>query len=187
MSWELPTTVIINGKEYGVETDYRDILDIISHLEDVNEKEQVNLYVALALFFCDFESIPQSDYARAIESLFWFINCGDIDTDSTPHPKRIDWEQDQPLIVADINKVAGCEIRALPYLHWWTFISYFNAIGEGQLSSIVAIREKLRKGKKLEAWEKDFYQENKRRIDFKPRYTQEEMEERERLEKLLGG
>ena len=98
----------------------------------------------------------------------------------------MDWNQDAKEIVADVNKVAGQEIRAMPYLHWWTFLSYFHAIGEGQFSTIVSIRDKMRKGKQLEKWEKEFYRDNKSKVDLKKRYSAEEIAEREALEKLLG-
>ena len=78
--------------------------------------------------------------------------------------------------MADINRVAGCEVRALPFLHWWTFLAYFRGIGEGQLSAVVGIREKRRKGKKLDEWERDFYRENRDMVDFKMRYTSEDDE-----------
>lgn len=88
--------------------------------------------------------------------------------------------------MADVNKVAGCEIRALPFVHWWTFLAWFGAIGEGQLSAVVAVRDKLRRGKKLEEWEREFYRRNRARVELKPRYTPEELAERERLNRLLS-
>ena len=90
------------------------------------------------------------------------------------------------MIVADVNKVAGQEIRALPFLHWWSFMAWFHAIGEGQLSTVVAIRDKLRRGKPLEKWETDFYRENKERVDLPKRYSAQDLQEQERLKKLLG-
>lgn len=58
-------------------------------------------------------------------------------------------------------------------------------MGEGQLSALVSIREKLRKGQKLDEWEKEFYSENKSRIEFKRSYTPEEERVKEMfLEKL---
>ena len=60
--------------------------------------------------------------------------------------KLLDWQHDANLIVADINKVAGQEVRDLPFVHWWTFLAWFHGIGQGQLSTVVAIRDKLRKG-----------------------------------------
>ena len=57
-----------------------------------------------------------------------FINAGHPKAGS--RRKLIDWEQDYPMIIAEVNKVAGCEVRS-PYLHWFTFIGYFNAIETG--------------------------------------------------------
>ena len=103
-------------------------------------------------FFNQFKIANAS--GKVLKQCFWFINCGDTET-TRKAPKLMDWEQDARAIVADVNKVAGMEIRALTYLHWWTFLSWFHAIGEGQLSTVVSIRDKLRRGKKLEQWEKE--------------------------------
>lgn len=187
MSWVLPSAVCVGGTDYAVHTDYRDILDIIGRLTDESEPEQTRLYIALALFYTDFDSIPVCKRSDATLAMMQFINCGEIETDSRPAPKRIDWEYDQPVIVADINKVAGREIRELPYLHWWTFIAYFNAIGEGQLSTLVSIRDKRRKGQKLDDWEREYYRENKARVEWKRPCSVAEQAEKERLRKELMG
>lgn len=181
--WSLPTTAVIGGVEYRINADYRDILEIMGYLENPDQPEFVKWQIAVALFY-DGE-IPQEHRQEAMEYIASFISCGE--RDSKPAPKLLDWEQDAQIIVADVNKVAGSEIRALPFLHWWTFLSYFHAIGEGQLSTVVSIRDKLRRGKKLEKWEKEYYQKNKSQIDLKRRYSAEEVAEQERLEKLLGG
>jgi hypothetical protein len=44
----------------------------------------------------------------------------------------------------------------------------------------------MRRGKKLEKWEQEFYRKNKDRVDLKQRYSAEELAEQERLKKLLG-
>ena len=168
--WYLPENVQIGDIKYTIHCDYRDMLDIIGRLGDEEELEQVRVYVALALFYEDFESMPQEDYPEAVRELFSFLSCGEEESGQT-RPKTIDWEQDRNLIVADVNKVSGCEIRALPFCHWWTFIGWFRSIGEGQLSTVVSIREKRRKGKKLEDWEKEFYRENREKVDFKTQYS----------------
>ena len=116
-------------------------------------------------------------------SLARFIRCGS--PEQKPGPKLMDWEQDAPAILADINRVIGQEIRSLPYVHWWTFMSWFHAIGEGQLSGLVSIRDKLRRGKKLEGWERDFYRENRERIDLKPRRSPEEQARRQAILEML--
>lgn len=91
------------------------------------------------------------------------------------------------MILAGVNQAAGQEIRALPFCHWWTFLSYFHAIGEGPLATVVSIRKKLSQGKKLEPWEKDYYRENPTLVDLKKTYTRQEAQERARLLRLLEG
>ena len=180
--WRLPQTAEIGGAVYQLNTDFRDILEIMGYLDDQDKPKYLRWRIALALFYEG--DIPAERQQEAMEYLAEFISCGE--TDAKPGPKLLDWEQDAQAIVADVNKVAGTEIRAVPYLHWWTFLSYFHAIGEGQLSTVVSIRDKLRRGKKLEEWEKDFYRENKSRVDLKKKYSAEDLAEQERLKKLLG-
>lgn len=186
-AWNLPTSAVIGGREYTIHADFRDVLEIVRQLNDVDETEQVRLYVALALFYENFEAMPTDCWDEATRHLMLFINGGEEGDSGASAPKLLDWEQDQRIIVADVNKVAGCEIRALPFVHWWTFLAWFAGIGEGQLSTVVSIRDKLRRGKKLEKWEQEFYREHKSKVDLKQRYTAEELAERARLERLLEG
>lgn len=181
-AWGLPSEAVIGGKKYRIHGDYRDILEIFSYFSDPDLPLYLQWQIALALFFD--EPIPEEDQPEAMDYLLRFINCGNAQEPSAGH-KLLDWEQDASMIVADVNKVAGQEIRALPFLHWWTFMAYFHAIGEGQLSTVVAIRDKIARGKKLEDWEKSFYRENKKRVDLPVRYSQAERRQRERLEKML--
>lgn len=185
-SWELPTALEVGGRQLEIRSDYRDILDIIARLEDDSEPEFVCWRVAMALFYPEWKAIPPQDIDEALQRMTGFIACGRQDDPHKKPRKLLDWQQDAGTIVADINKVAGCEVRALPYLHWWTFISYFTAIGEGQLSTLVHIRDKVQRGKKLDDWEKDYYRENRDRVELRRRYTAEEQAERDRLNAMLG-
>lgn len=180
--WQLPTTAVIGGKTYHLHTDYRDILEIFRYLEDESLQELLRWRIALGLFYE--EEVPGEDWQAAMEYLAAFLRGGQ--QEASPGPKLLDWQQDGPLIVADINKTAGQEIRALPFLHWWSFLAYFHAIGEGQLSTVVSIRDKLRRGKKLESWEQEYYRKNKKRVDLPKRYTPAEQAQLERLRQRLG-
>lgn len=182
--WGLPTRAVIGGVTYPIHADYRDILEIFSYFDDPDLPEYLRWQIALALFFEG--QIPQKDMQEAMRYLQCFLNCGK-EGEEKPGHKLLDWQQDADLIVADINRVSGQEVRALPFVHWWTFMAWFHAIGEGQLSTVVAIRDKLRRGKKLEKWEKDFYRENKSRVDLKKRYSKQELAEQERLRAILDG
>lgn len=180
--WNLPTSAVIGGVEHPINADYRDILEIFRYMDDPDRPEYIRWRIALALFYEG--EIPVEHRQEAMEYLSEFISCGE--QDSNPGPKLLDWEQDCQIIVADVNKVAGKEIRALPFLHWWTFMAYFNAIGEGQLSTLVSIRDKIKRGKKLEKWEREYYQKNKKRVDLKKRYSAKELAEIEELNKWLN-
>ncbi len=182
-SWVLPQQAVFGGVTYPIHSDYRDILEIFSYFDDPDLQDSLKWRIALALFYEG--EIPTEHLQEAMEFLAEFLKGGRQETEK-PAPKLLDWEQDAGVIVAEVNKVAGQEIRALPYVHWWTFLSWFHGIGEGQLSLLVGIREKLRKGKKLEPHEKDYYREHKAQVDLKKRYSREELAQRQALEKLLG-
>lgn len=179
--WSLPQSAIIGGKEYSINTDFRDILEIIGYLNDESKNIYWRWKIALSLFYE--EEIPEPLEEEAAQYLSDFISCGKKEEKSGP--KLIDWKQDALLIVTDVNKVAGKEIRAERFLHWWTFMSYFNAIGEGQLSTVVGIRSKKAKGKKLDKSEQEYYREHKTDVDFHSNRDAEMAEIQEYFSKWL--
>ena len=181
--WELPVAATIGGKRYTLHTDYREILDIFTCLQEEAYPEFLRWYMALARFYE--EEIPDEDFAEAAEYFRWFV-CGGEKEEIHSGPQLLDWQQDAQVIVSDINKVAGREIRELRYVHWWTFLSWFHSIGEGNLSTLVSIREKLSRGKKLEPHEQEYYRRNRERVNLRKKYSASELAEQERLKKLLG-
>ena len=183
-SWYLPRRAVIGGEEYAIHTDFRDVLEIIAYLDDAELPEFIRWQVALALFYEG--QIPPEHAWEAMDYLARFLNGGARDSGKSA-PRLLDWQQDAPLIIADINQVAGREIRGAEAIHWWTFLSWFHAIGQGQLSTVVSIRDKLRRGKRLEGWEKDFYRERKDLVEMKKRYSPQELEQQRRLNRMLDG
>lgn len=161
--WRLPKSATFGGERYEINADFRDVLEIIGYLNDRTKPDFVKWQIAMGLFYEG--DIPEQHQEEAMKFLSEFISYGS--KDAKPGPKLIDWNQDAQIIVGDVNKVAGViDIRSVPFLHWWTFLSYFYSIGEGQLSTIVSIRSKRMKGKKLEKWEETYYQEHKEQINF---------------------
>lgn len=182
MMYELPTSLVVCGSEYQIRSDYRAVLDICTALSDSELNDEDKAFVVLGIFYPDFEKMPQDHYQQAIEKCFWFINCGD-ETQNRRTPKLMDWEQDFRYIVAPINRVVGQEVRAVGYLHWWTFISAYYEIGDCLFAQIVRVRDKKAKGTPLDKEEQKFYRENQQMVDFKAKYTNAENE----LLKLWGG
>lgn len=181
--WGLPKEAVLGEKTYTIHTDYRQILEVFSWLQKEELPEFIRWRVALALFYE--EEIPEEAFQQAAEYFRWFVNCGQEES-GNPGPQLLDWEQDAQDIAADVNKVAGQEIRSLPYLHWWTFMGWFRGIGEGNLSTLISIRDKLRRGKKLEKWEQEYCRRNRSRVNLTKKYSAEELAEQERLRALLG-
>lgn len=166
--YELPITVTVNDTIYAIRNngDYRMVLDCFQVLNDIELSENERILACLIIFYEDFndiESVLSLD-GEAIKSLldnaFLFFNCGKEHAQGETNYKTIDWETDSQLISSAVNKVAGKEIRAETYLHWWTFMGYFNAVGESALSTVVGIRSKIAKGKKLEKYEAEFRRNN---------------------------
>lgn len=192
-AWELPTSIEVGGREYKIRTDYRVILDILASMNDPeifepdmteDEKRQEQVMTMLQILYIDFDNMPPRDWQEAAEKACNFIDCG-LKGDDKPKPRTMDWEQDAPIIAPEISKIAGRDIR-IGTTHWWEFFGYYMGIGEGVFNTIVSIREKRRKGKKLEKWEKEFYQSNKKLVDLKVKKIERSEEEKEALRELLG-
>lgn len=176
MMYDLPTSVTVCGVEYPIRSDYRPVLDICTALSDIELTDEEKAYIALDILFPGFADMPQSHYNEAIKQCFWFINCGAEDDPTRKAPKLVDWEQDFQYIVAPVNRVVGKEIRAVKYLHWWTFISSYYEIGECTFAQIVRIRDRKAKGKPLDKQDREWYQQNRHLVDFKQTYTDSESE-----------
>lgn len=156
----LPKTLSVNGKIYNIRTDFRDILTVISAFNDADLTDQEKVYVCLKRIFIDMPVIPHDDYQAAYESASKFIECQPHN--DRPSPRVVNWVKDEQLIFPAINKAAGMEVRAVPYMHWWTFLGYFQSIDrEGTYGFILSLRQKKAKGKKLEPYEKEFYTANR--------------------------
>lgn len=193
-AWKLPTSLRVGGRSYKIRTDYRVILDILAAMNDPDifepgmSEEEMNaerIMTMLQILYIDFESMPTSEWNEAAEKAREFIDCG-INDDGSHKPRLMDWEQDAPVIVPAVNKVCGKDVRSVKYMHWWTFLGYYMEIGECTLATIVSIRDKKRRGKKLEKWEQEFYRDNKNLIDLKVHKVERSDEEKEELRKLFG-
>lgn len=169
----LPTSMEVGGAEYAIRSDYRAVLDICAALSDPELDGQEKAAVALEIFYPDFDAMPTEDYQEAVDRFLWFLNCGE-EQDRHSAPRLVDWQKDLPYIVAPINRVTGREIRAVEYLHWWTFIAAYYEIGDCLFAQIVRIRDLQSRGKPLDKQDREFYRRNKQLVDMKTRYTEQE-------------
>ena len=167
----------------------RDVLELLRWLNgqaDPALDQSERWYVAMRLFYPEFAALPQPLWPDATQFLTEFLAAGRREQ-PRPGPALMDWQQDAPLIAAGISKAAGQDVRTLPYLHWWSFLAWFDAIGEGSFATVVAIRDKLRRGKRLENWELDYYRTHRAVVELRGVESAEEQAEKRRLLELLGG
>lgn len=186
MIGELPESLEIGGKPYRINADFRVILKIFQAFDDPELTEAEKCFICMKNLFTDFESIPEEHLQTAINQAYWFVGGGDIPEKSDARKaKIIDWEQDEFLYFPAVNKIAGFETRAVKFLHWWTFLGYFNEIGEGLFSQVIHIRDKKSRGRKLEKWENEFLCSNRNFVKIRKKYTKEELEEQEKINALF--
>lgn len=174
MKTTLPKTIRIRDEDLSIRWDYRDALDIIDMLGDPDLSRIDKGEALLTMFYEDPEQIRPEEIGEAIKGCFSFLDGGSH-ADGKPAPRLVDWEQDFNYIVAPVNRVLGRDIREETPLHWWTFLSAYMEIGpDCVFSQVVSIRDKLARGKKLEKYERDWYNRNKRIVTLGHRYSDAE-------------
>ena len=189
----LPEYLTVGDTEYPIRSDYRNVLQVFEAFNDPElepaEKWIVAIYLLLEDFSCADDVLEAIEDGFPIEDAMkqinWFISSGKKPGNDMDLPVY-DWAQDEQMIFSAVNKVAGKETRELEYLHWWTFLGYFNEVGEGTFSFIVGIRNKMNKGKKLEKHEKEFLSHNKELVKLEKPKSKEEQEQEDAYNALLN-
>lgn len=178
MMWDLPIAVEINGKSHPIRNkcDYRVVLDVICALNDNELTEEEKAKCALFIFYEDISAID--DFDTAIKEMFLIINGGEEQEESQEQkPSLMDWEHDFPQLAPPISRVLGYDVRTpSKYTHWYSFLGGYMEIGECTFSTIVSIRSKRAKGKKLDKWEEEYIREHRKMVELPRKLTAEEEE-----------
>ena len=186
--YEIPTTIVIDDREFPIRCkgDYRMVLDCFSCLNDFDLTEQERTFGALIIFYEDFNDVEDflgmdnELFNQLVKKMYNFMECEENPLHSMPY-KTIDWNKDSQMICSAVNKVAHTEVRSIEYLHWWTFMGYFSEVGESVLSTVVSIRNKIKRGKKLEKYEKEFKARNPHYFIWDSRTAEQIRDEQEIL------
>lgn len=187
MIGDLPRSLEVRGETYDIRTDFRDVLKVLAAFNDPNLEENEKTYICLYNIYEDFDALPEDAYEDAFRAALAFIDQNaDIDEESKRRP-TMDWEQDESLMFPAVNKVAGFETRSAEYIHWWTFIGYYMEISEGVFSEVLNLRAKKARGKKLEKWEREFWDANRNICVLKPRLSDEEQAAKDALLAMIDG
>lgn len=189
----LPETLTVGGREYPIRTDYRDVLQVLEAFSDEELEHIEKWIVAVYLLFEDFscaddvlEAVEDGfDLGEAVGQISWFLSVGKPEEKDRDAP-LYDWKQDEQMIFAAVNKVAGREVREADYMHWWTISGYVNSVDKDDFwTFVISIRDKLNKKKKLEKNEREFLNKNRELVILEKRKTKEEQELEMRYKALL--
>lgn len=159
--YELPTSINAGGQMLHIRNDgdWRMVIDVNIAMTDPELTQQEKAEAALTIFYdCPLESMQ--DPQAAANAMAEFIAVGENDAHHAKKPKLIDWQDDAGIIISGINGVLNREVRAEKYMHWWTFIAAYMSIGDSVLATVVGIRDKIARGKKLEKHEQEFKRNN---------------------------
>lgn len=190
----LPETLTVGGREYPIRTDYRDVLQVLEAFSDEELEHIEKWIVAVYLLFEDFscaddvlEAVEDGfDLGEAVGQISWFLSVGKLEEKDRDAP-LYDWKQDEQMIFAAVNKVAGREVREADYMHWWTISGYVNSVDKDDFwTFVISIRDKLNKKKKLEKNEREFLNKNRELVILEKRKTREEQELKMRYKALLN-
>ena len=182
--YDLPTALVIDGKSVPITNkgDFRMILDCFEALNDVDLTEEERIISALLIFYDDLNDVEElytlTDIEERLNAMFNFFNCGQKEAGKQVDYKLVDWKDDEMLIISAVNKVAGQEIRALDYVHWYTFMGWYFGIGRSALQTVVGIRDKIVHGKKLDDFEKEYRQSNPEYFNWDRRTLKQAEEEK---------
>jgi len=184
MIFDLPTALEFGGRAWDIETDYRQVLRILTAYEDPDLTDGEKAMLCLYNLYVDFDDIPPGQLQAAYDAATAFIDHGN--GAGAEGPRTMDWTQDAGLIFPAVNRAAGLEVRSVAYMHWWTFLGYFMEIKDSVYATVLGLRSKKARGKKLEKWEQEYWRQNRQLCEIRRRETENELAERERLNRLLG-
>jgi hypothetical protein len=141
---ELPEEIIVNGKAYPVNYDFRSCLNVILAFEDLEltgrEKNAVMLQ-------CLYREMPD-DLQAASEQAVLFLNGGKTgDGDSKDKPRLYSFSKDADFIFAAFRQTHGIDLQS-EEMHWYKFLALFMDLGaDTTFSNLMGLRKRVKSGK----------------------------------------
>lgn len=144
----LPDKVIISGKEYEINTDFR----IGFKLEDIMGSSDAGETKILKMLEAYYPVIPMN-VKDAVEQAVWFYRCGDLQQKQEDKKERYrsrrknnavaySFCQDAPYIYAAFLEQYNIDLCDIGYMHWWKFCAMFESLNENtQMSKIMYYRK----------------------------------------------
>jgi hypothetical protein len=145
----LPDTIIVDGREYAIYTDFRDWIRFCEMLLDTELKEEEKVCIALMMY----KEEQPSNVQLALKGLTdFYLMAEEVVTDTEEQleehteeyevtPKPIyDWTVDSAYIIGAFQKTYGIDLMNIEYMHWWRFKALFTSIIEFDLEERIGYR-----------------------------------------------
>ena len=187
--WELPESLRVGQRDWPIRSDFCSALDcmVVLEADDLDEAEKAEF--VCRILYPDWEEIFESGcFQEAVEAAFYFLDGGrpkktEEESAADSKGRIMSWSEDAVLIFDAINKRRQIDIRK-EKPHWWTFLGYYLEIDESLFSTVLSLRQKMRDGKKMDKYEKEFTSKN-------PQYFRQgrenmHMEDADELMRLFG-
>lgn len=159
---DFPETLIIDGAEYPVHSDFRTVLKCNEIIEKESDLSQQSLVEMLQMFYKDCAFFTEEH----IEKMFWFFSCGK-EKKKKIFPRKIaglndkqsfDFKEDAELIYAGFQQQYGIDLQC-EKMHWWRFMILLDNFGaDTRLSKVMEYRTTDTANKKLGKEERAFFQ-----------------------------
>ena len=186
MTGYLPEHLTVGGKQLPIRADFRNVLRIFEAAADEHLTDDEKAFVCMKRLYA--VPVPLVHAEEALRQAYWFCDGGDMPHGKPEPVKVLDWKHDEQMLIPAISRAAGVpDIRALPFLHWWTFLGLFGEVGEGLFSTVMHIRQKRAHGKRLEKWEQEFLRRNRELILLRTAGEQADIAETEAVIRALTG
>lgn len=144
---ELPSKVIIDGKEVPINTDFRIGIQLDALLNsEIKDEERI-----LKMLLLYYPRIP-NNLPEAIEKIVWFYGCGECVEEQEETKKRYarkstgepaySFSKDAAYIYAAFKEQYDIDLTEIQDLHWWKFKALFDSLNEEtQMKKIMYYRK----------------------------------------------
>ena len=173
----LPDFVTVEGRKYGINTDFRIWLefDKTMQLENVTLRDKIMMVSRLCFDKERCKVLPENPKAT-MEKLLSFFLCGKKAVQSGGE-KVFCFERDSGYIYSAFLTQYGIDLLSVPYMHWYVFFALFSGLEE-QRRIMKIIGWRLSDPEKIENKEKREYYKNMKEVYALPdNRSREEKEE----------
>lgn len=139
-----PNAVIVDGKEYELNTDFRTGLRIIMAFED----EELSAAEKQAVMLTNLYKTLPDNLEEAARMAIKFLDKGKArDGDGEPGLRLFSYSHDADYIFAAFRQTHGVDLETAE-MHWWKFVTLFMDIGKDTtFSSLIGLRKRVKTGK----------------------------------------